>query len=111
MTTNTYKNAKLVDIGTTLTDLYTAPSDGTSTVIGLCIANTTSQNIFVDVVLYDDSGADTAYLVKEAPVPIGGGFVPIGGDQKIILESDDKIQVKSDTATSADAILSVLEIT
>jgi len=35
----------------------------------------------------------------------------VGGDQKIVLEATDSVKVKSDTATSLDAIMSILETT
>jgi len=37
--------------------------------------------------------------------------VVVGGDQKVVLETNDSIKVKSDTATSVDAVMSILEIT
>ncbi len=108
---NTYKNSKAVQVGNTLTDVYTAPAAGTASVVSLCIANIVSENIFVDVKLYDDSEADDAYIIKGAPVPIGGSLVVIGGDQKVILESSDKLQVQSDTDVSIDVTVSILEVT
>jgi hypothetical protein len=35
----------------------------------------------------------------------------VGGDQKVVLEADDVLKVTSDTASSADVSLSILEIT
>jgi hypothetical protein len=37
--------------------------------------------------------------------------VPIGGDQKLVLEAGDRLQVQMDGGSSADVIVSVLEIT
>jgi len=56
------------------------------------------------------SGATTVFLVKNASVPAGGSLVPIGGDQKVVVEASDVIQVQSSAATSLDVIVSVLEI-
>ena len=42
---------------------------------------------------------------------MGGALVPIGGDQKVVLETGDIIKITSNTASSADAIVSVLEQT
>jgi hypothetical protein len=36
--------------------------------------------------------------------------VIIGGDQKIVLNTGDSIKIKSDTATSLDAVMSIMEI-
>lgn len=62
----------------------------------------------------DTSDTETnsnVFLVKDAPVPAGGALVPVGGDQKIVLQATDVIKVQSDTANSADTTLSILEIT
>jgi hypothetical protein len=37
--------------------------------------------------------------------------VPVGGDQKLVMEATDYLQVQTSSASSADVILSVLEIT
>jgi hypothetical protein len=50
------------------------------------------------------------FLVKNASVPAGGALVPVGGDQKVVVEASDVIQVQSSAATSLDVIVSVLEI-
>ena len=106
-----FKNTTQRQIGTSLTALetYTVPGSTETTVIGLTIANTTASQILVDATL--NNGTNDFYIVKEAPVPVGSSLVVIGGDQKVVLMPGDSIKVKSDTATSADAIMSILEIT
>ena len=106
---NTFKNAVSSAIGTSQTSVYTVPASTTTTVIGLTVANIESSAITVDVVITDTSGGTSVYLVKGATVPVGGALVPVGGDQKIVLETTDIIKVTSDTASSADVIVSVLE--
>jgi putative AlgH/UPF0301 family transcriptional regulator len=106
---NTFKNAVSSAIGTSQTSVYTVPASTTTTVIGLTVSNITSSAITVDVVLTDTSATTNVYLVKGATVPVGGALVPVGGDQKVVLETTDIIKVTSDTASSADVIVSVLE--
>lgn len=108
---NTFKNAVSSAIGTSQTSVYTVPASTTTTVIGLTVANITASSITVDVVVTDTSATTDVYLVKGATVPVGGALVPVGGDQKIVLETTDIIKVTSDTASSADVIVSVLEQT
>lgn len=79
------------------------------TIIGLTVANKVSSQILIDVTL--DTGSSNTHLIKEAPVPSGGAIVIVGGDQKVVMEPSDRLLVKSDTANSADVIMSVLEIT
>jgi len=69
----------------------------------------TSGPITVDV--YATIGGTDYYIVKNAVIPVGGSLVPVGGDQKLVLEATDVLKVVSDTASSADVIASVLEIT
>jgi hypothetical protein len=49
--------------------------------------------------------------VANAPISSGASLIPIGGDQKIVMITGDKIYVQSSAATSIDAILSIMEIT
>lgn len=104
---NTFKNYFAKDVGTSASTVLTASTS--TTVIGMTVANTSAAAITVDV--YITSSTVNYYLVKNAVVPIGGSLVPIGGNQKVVLETGDAIKVLSNTATSADAILAVLEIT
>lgn len=108
---NTFKNSVTASIGTSATDVYTAPGATTTTVIGAAVSNRVASVIAVDATVTDTSGSVTAYLVKAAPVAAGGALVLIGGDQKVVLETGDKITVTSDTAASADVVISVLEQT
>jgi len=50
-------------------------------------------------------------LIKAAPVPVGGTLVVVGGDQKVVMEPGDALKVVSDTASSADVVMSHLDIT
>ncbi len=105
---NTFKNYLTANVGTTATTVLTGASGAQTTVIGMTVANTTTSSVTASVTL--TSGATTVYLVKNATVPAGGSLVPIGGDQKVVVEASDVIQVQSSAATSLDVICSVLEI-
>ena len=104
---NVFKNYVAADVGTSASTIVTASTQ--TTVIGMTVANLTTSPITVSV--YVTISATDYYVVKDAVVPAGGSLVPIGGDQKLVLETGDALKVISDTATSADVIASVLEIT
>ena len=112
---NTFLSETDASIGTSAATVFTCPSSTQSTIIGLSVANRTTAQILIDVQL-DASGRtsgaeDSVYLVKDAPVPAGSSLVVIGGDQKVVMEPGDDIVVTSDTASSADVVLSHLDIT
>jgi len=108
---NTFKRYASRDVGTSAVTIgsYTVGASTQTTLIGLTVANTTSSVIAVDV--QHNDGANDTYIVKDAPVPAGSSLVVVGGDQKVVMETGDSIKVTSDTATSADAYMSLLEIT
>jgi hypothetical protein len=95
-------------VGTTAVDVYTAGAGVQATIIGMTIANITGNNVNADIKV--TAGGVAVYVVKGALIPAGGALVPIGGDQKVVLEAADKITVVSDTVSSLDVLLSVLEI-
>ena len=102
-------------IGTSPASVLTCGAATETTVIGMSIANIVTSQIAVDVQL-DASGRtsgaeDSVYLVKSAPIPVGGSLVVVGGDQKVVMEPGDVIKVTSDTASSADVVISHLDIT
>lgn len=102
---NAFKNYASASV-TTQTTVYTAPSATQSTVIGMSVANTSASLATISVQV--TMGGTTVYLIKNAPVPVGGAMVPVGGDQKVVLEAGDAIKVTSDQ--TVDVLLSALEI-
>jgi hypothetical protein len=88
---------------------YTVGSSTTTVIVGLTVCNTSGATVSVDVTV--NNGSDDYYIVKGAPISAGGALVPVGGDQKIIMVAGDSLKVRSDSATSVDAILSIMEIT
>jgi len=102
---NTFKNyfGKNVAANTTI---FTAGGGVQATIIGMSIANITAAPISCNVFI-TASGVDY-YMVKDASIAVGGALVPIGGDQKLVLEAADAI--KCSATSNCDVILSVLEI-
>ena len=106
---NTFTSYVARNVGTTPVALVTVASATQTTVIGMTIANTTASAITADV--YITRSATNYYVVKGATIQPGTSFVPVGGDQKIVLTASDILYVVTNTATSADVVMSVLNIT
>ncbi len=102
---NTFKNyfGKAVTANSTI---FTAGAGVQATVIGMTIANLTTSPITANVFL--TAGGTDDYMLSQATIAVGGALVPIGGDQKVVLEAADAIKVS--TSGTSDVILSVLEI-
>jgi hypothetical protein len=108
---NTFTRKTSQNVGATpdIIGNYTVPSSTTTIVIGLTCTNTTGSAITANVFLANASA--NTYIVANAPISSGASLIPIGGDQKIVMITGDKIYVQSSAATSIDAILSIMEIT
>ena len=107
---NTFKVKTVNNVVTSDSDVYTCPSATQTTIIGMNLANITTSAVAADITLVNNDGPNVS-IVKGAPIPAGSSLVAVGGDQKLVMEASDIIKVKSDTATSIDVALSILEIT
>ena len=109
---NTLKNVLKNKISTTASTVYTTPSATKTIIIGTTAANTLSNsNINFSMTLHDSAGAGGVHVVKNATIAPGGSLVPVGGEQKIILEAGHFVKASSSDSDSVDVILSIVEQT
>lgn len=97
------------NVGTSPATVVTIGASTQTTVIGLSCANTSISPVTVDV--YFTRSSVDYYLIKGATVAVGGAIIVVGGDQKVVLTTNDALKVVSSAASSLDVITSVLNIT
>jgi|TARA_B100001564_G_scaffold358126_1_gene375974 hypothetical protein len=110
---NTFKKAiksSVTNNAITHADAVVHTGSNDTVIIGLTVSNKISSGVTIDVAYEDVSASSTVFILKDAPVPVGGGQVPVGGDQKVVLETGDKLRVRASQASACDAIVSYLEI-
>ena len=104
-------------VGASASSVYTVPAGAGSTalesiVIGITLANKTSSGVTASVFLDNNDGSNDVYIVKDASIPAGSSLEVMSGN-KIVLQhtgsAGDVLRVSSNTATSIDATISVLE--
>ena len=104
-------------VGASASAVYTVPAGAGSTalesiVIGITLANKTSSGVTASVFLDNNDGSNDVYIVKDASIPAGSSLEVMSGN-KIVLQhtgsAGDVLRVSSNTATSIDATISVLE--
>lgn len=107
---NIFKRKLSRDVGNVAVAIgdYTVSSNTTVVVVGLTVCNTVGAAVNASIFIND--GVDDTYILKDAPIPGGGSIVAIGGDQKVILEAGDSVQVISDATSSLDVTMSIMEI-
>lgn len=109
---NTLKNVLKNNVSTIASTLYTTPASTTTIVIGMTAANILSNsNVNFSVTVHDSAGAAGTHIVKDATIAPGGALVPVGGDQKVILEQNHYLKASCSDSDSIDVILSIVEQT
>ena len=101
-----FRNQVARNTGTSPVDIL-AEADSYDTVIGIRCTNIATTAINVDVYIIRSS--TNYYLIKSAPISVGGSLELIDGGAKIVLASGDKIAAVSDTATSLDTVVSYID--
>ena len=94
-------------VGASEVVLRTANSD--DALIGINIANIVTSQITVDVYITGVGGTTDYYIVKSAPIPAGSALQVLDGGAKVVMQSGDILNVISDTASSADVWVSVVD--
>ena len=87
----------------------TVPVGSQIVIIGLTCANNSATATDVSVKIYNTNGGASYFLVKAAPIPTNSSLSVL--DNKLVLETGNKIVVESSKASTVDAILSYLEVT
>ena len=106
---NSFKLKTKANVGVTTTNIYVTPSGTTTTVIGITLANISGSGINVGVGVTRAS-ADDIKLLKNVPIAQGSSLEFMQGN-KVVLEATDTLTVNSDTNSSIDVALTLLEMT
>tara|TARA_B100000287_G_scaffold370825_1_gene368481 strand:+ start:213 stop:557 length:345 start_codon:yes stop_codon:yes gene_type:complete len=109
---NVFKLKTKADILTSAETLYTAQANKTAVVLGLVLANKGTATVKATVTLEsntsDTETNENVTLLHEVSLPVNSTLEFFSG-QKLILQATDVMKVKSDTASSLDVTLSIME--
>ena len=89
-------------------NVLTAGSSATLVLLSILVSNKTGASADVDVFLV--TTGDDVFLLRNAPIPAGSSLELISGS-KVIMESNDILRVRTDTASTLDVAISYLEQT
>jgi tryptophanyl-tRNA synthetase len=105
---NTFKSNVAANIVTSGNTVYTTPSATQTTLIGMTLSNKGAGTVTANVFL-TRSSVDYS-IISNAPILTGSTLVPIGGDQKVVLQAADSVKITTSANGSVDVIVSLLEI-
>tara|TARA_R110000772_G_scaffold210552_1_gene321278 strand:+ start:137 stop:472 length:336 start_codon:yes stop_codon:yes gene_type:complete len=95
-------------IGTSATDIPDGTNfDSYDTIVGINLANIVAQQITISV--YISNGGNNYYIIKDAPIPAGSSLQLLDGGAKFVVQSGDKLNIISDTASSLDVVVSAVD--
>jgi|TARA_R100000027_G_scaffold56386_1_gene45648 hypothetical protein len=106
---NNFKLKTKASVGVTTENIYVTPSNATTTIIGITLCNTSGSGINVGVGITRASSDDVSIL-KNVPIPQGSTLEFMQGN-KLTIEGTDTLTVNSDTNSSLDVALTILEQT
>src|SRR6056300_799790 len=96
-------SATVTDSATTV---FTANSN--DAVIGIRIANILTSAITISVWV-SVTGSTDRYIAKDLSIPPASSIELVTGGAKFVMQNTDVLKVQSDTATSADVYVSVVD--
>ena len=95
-------------VGTVAVDIPNGSDfDSYDTIVGISVSNILGSTILADV--YINDGSNDIYLVKSAPIPSGGALQILAGGAKFVMQNGDRLFVQSDTASSIDVYISIVD--
>ena len=109
MATN-FRNNVTKNIGTVPVSVYTAPISIYSTVVGLVLANLTESVVKASVTLTATPDSVTGFIVKDVLIAPNSRLRVLNSGEKLIVASQNSLNVQSNINDSLDCVLSYVEI-
>ena len=96
------------NIGTTAVDIPDGANfDTYDTIVGINLANVAATSISASV--YITNSSLNYYIIKNVTIPVGSSLQVLDGGAKFVVQSGDRLFIISDTASSIDALVSVVD--
>jgi len=110
MATN-FRNSVTKSIGTVTTPVYEADPGSYTTIIGMVLANLTESVVEASVTLTATPDSVTGFIVKDVLIAPNSSLRVLNSGEKLIVASQNSLNVKSNINDSLDCVLSYVEIT
>ena len=104
------KNTVIKSCGTQPVLIYETLPTTRVTILGLSFTNLTTQFVYVDVLVEDDTSV-SGYYLKDSILPAGTSLRAVSTGEKLVLAPSNRLLVRSSVDDSVDVIVSYVEIT
>ena len=103
-----FRRYTLNAVGTVAADIPDGANfDSFDTIVGIHLANVTVNAVTVEV--YINDGTNDINLIKDAPIAAGGALQVLDGGAKVVVQSGDRMYVKSSVNSSVDVWVSAVD--
>ena len=110
MATN-FRNSVTKSIGTVTVPVYEASPGSYTTIIGMVLANLTESVVEASVTLTATPDSVTGFIVKDVLIAPNSSLRVLNSGEKLIVASQNSLNVQSNINDSLDCVLSYVEIT
>lgn len=104
------KNNVSKNVGTAFQNIISTTASSKITVIGLSLTNVTDTLVYVDVTILDTITNVESFYLKDTMIPTNTSLRAVSTGEKLVLDQNNTMKVKSSVADSVDVITSYAEI-
>ncbi|SVA64554.1 uncharacterized protein METZ01_LOCUS117408 [marine metagenome] len=104
-----FRNKVVKEVGTVPVKCLETDGATRSTIIGINLTNLLEGNVFVSILVHDDTSVQGFYL-KDVMIPPNTSLRALSTGEKLILAPSNSLHVVTDTTDSIDVILSYVDI-
>ena len=104
-----FKNKVVKDIGKFPITAIATDASTRSTIVGITVANLTTDTVKVSLIVGDDTSVKGFYL-KDVAIPTNATLKVIGAGDKLILAPENSLEIQADEDDALDAVISYVDI-
>ena len=101
-TLSEYSNTTAFNAATTRQILFTVANDAPDSLVYYCTVHGNAMGNTITI-------TNAHHIIKDVPIPSGSSLQVLDGGAKMVVQSGDRLFVKSDTVSSLDAWVSVVD--
>jgi len=105
-----FRNKVIKNVGRTPVEIVSTDTTNRFTVIGLSLTNLTTDFVYVNILIEDNTSV-TGFYLKDTLLPANTSLRAVQQGEKLIIAPENKLLVSSNLTDSVDVIISYVEIT
>jgi hypothetical protein len=105
-----FRNKVIKDVGTKPVEILETTPTQRATVIGMSITNLSTDFVYVNIYVEDDTSV-SGYYLKDTLLPANTSLRAVNQGEKLIIAPSNRLLVSASVSDAVDVILSYVEIT